>query len=460
MPTQSLVHQSAIDAYHRLIADDLASAEGQMGLLKGLQHERSVLFGDRPMAHSLRPTFVTERMYTDVQDVVYLLRQAMLRIAGAYFTDTRILREELGMRDWEIELASIPTNLIRLSALARMDSFMTADSFKFVEINGESPAGIAYIHELGRIYQELPVFQQFTERFPVRFVSPLEHTVAAMLMQYHEQFGGREEHPTFAIVDKQDVPTVHEFRLVKAYLERHGYPCVIADPCELEVRDGWIYAEGQKIDILYRRILLSEFYEMRQRCDAFLEGYRAQKTCYLNTFRSKFIHKKAIFAFLTDERYTGVLNAAQLDTIQRHIPWTRMLKEGTTTFRGLKIDLVSFVRNNRQYFILKPNDEYGGKGVHLGFDTSQSDWDEALSRSIGQDFVVQEVVDIHREPFLVQTANGWEMVPTVIDLDPYLNGPLMGGCLTRTSATNLANVTAGGGTLPLFILRSTFDHAR
>jgi hypothetical protein len=52
-------------------------------------------------------------------------------------------------------------------------------------------------------------------------------------------------------------------------------------------------------------------------------------------------------------------------------------------------------------------------------------------------------------------VDSWELVPTIIDLDPYLNGPLMGGCLTRTSAGNLANVTAGGGTLPMFILRHT-----
>ncbi len=450
---------AAIDAFHALIAQDLAGAEAQMGLLHGLQHERSVLFGDRPMAHSLRPTFVTERMYTDVQDVVYLIRQAILRIASAFFNDEQVLREELGMRPWEIELASIPTNIVRLSALSRMDAFVTPDSFKFVEVNGESPAGIAYIHELGRIYQELPLFQTFCERFPVRFISPLEHTVAALLMLYHEQFGGHEEHPTFAIVDKLDVPTIHEFRLVKAYLERHGYPCVIADPRSLEIRDGWVYAEGQRVDVLYRRILLSEFYEMRDECPAFLEGYQAQKTCYINTFRSKLVHKKAIFSFLTDDRYAHVLNESQLDAIREHIPWTRLLREGRTRFRGLNIDLVPFVRNNREYFVLKPNDEYGGKGVYLGFDTSQSEWDTVLNRSIGEDFVVQEVVDIHREPFLMQTPSGWEMVPTVIDLDPYLNGPLMGGCLTRTSASNLANVTAGGGTLPLFILRSTFAHA-
>jgi hypothetical protein len=67
--------------------------------------------------------------------------------------------------------------------------------------------------------------------------------------------------------------------------------------------------------------------------------------------------------------------------------------------------------------------------------------------------VVQGIVDIHREPFLTYEHGDWTMQETVVDLDPYLNGPLMGGCLARVSTGDLANVTAGGGTLPLFILR-------
>ena len=60
-----------------------------MRLLHDLQHERKVLFGDRAMAHSLRPTFLTEAMYTAVQDTVYLLRQAILRVSEAFFEDGR-----------------------------------------------------------------------------------------------------------------------------------------------------------------------------------------------------------------------------------------------------------------------------------------------------------------------------------------------------------------------------------
>ncbi len=444
---------TAIDHYHRLMTRDLSEAEAQVDQLIQLQKDRKVLFGTRPLAGSLRPTFLTESMYTEVQDTVYLIRQAILRISSTFFHDQALLRDELRLADWEIELASIPTNVIRLSATARMDSFFTPDSFKFVELNGESPAGIAYIHSLAQIYESLPLFQAFARKHPVRFVSPLEHTLSSLIQIYHEQFGGRVEKPAFAIVDHLDVPTIHEFNLIKAYLERHGYPCEVIDPRELDCRDGWIYANGRRIDLLYRRLLTNEFYAMKDDCEAFIQGYRAQKTCYLNSFRSKLVHKKALFAFLTDDRYTDGLPQVEQLVLRQHIPWTRLLREQRTTFRGLSIDLLTFVRANRNYFVIKPNDEYGGTGVTLGFAASPAEWDAALDAGLRHDFIVQECVDIHREPFLVQGSNGWEMVPTVIDLDPYINGPSVGGCLTRISATNLANVTAGGGTLPLFILR-------
>ena len=449
--------EQAITDYHSLIENNLTDAEQQLEVLIGHQLNNRVTFGERPLATSLRPTFLTEASYNAIQDTVYLIRQAILSIAAACFNDRHTLIHGLGMEEWEIELASIPTNVIRLSALSRMDSFLTKKSFKFVELNGENPAGIAYLHELGKIYRSLPLFKKFESIHPVRFVSPLEHTYAAMGFIYHEQFDGDKEHPSIAIVDKLDVPTIHEFRLLQLYFQRKGHTCVIVDPRELTCKDGWIYAGDTRIDILYRRLLLNEFYEMKDECSAFLQGYLAQKTCYLNTFRTKLVHKKAIFSFLTDERYTRYLTREQQEAIHQHIPWTRMLRNEKTTFRGLHIDLVDFVRHNKKYFVIKPNDEYGGKGVTLGFSATQQEWDEAISHSMTAKYVVQEVVDIHKEPFMMKVGASWEIIPTIIDLDPYLNGPLMGGCLTRTSTSNLANVTAGGDSLPMFILRHTYE---
>lgn len=443
----------AINYYHSLMEADLASSEQQLQMLAELQVKHNTLFGDRPLTSTLRPAFVTETTYTTMQDVVYLIRQAIIKIARTFFNDEHILKNILCMEDWEIELAAIPSPIMRMSVLSRMDSFVTENGFKFVELNAESPAGMAYNHHLRNVYAELPVFQSFVKRFPMRFVSPLEHTIQAMLRCYHEEFDGKEDRPSFVIVDHLDVPTIHEFRMIKEYLERMGFPCEICDPRELEIRDGWIYANGRKIDILYRRLLMNEYYDIKDECKAYLEGYKAQKTCYINTFRTKLVHKKSIFEFLTDETYTSILSEAQRDAIQAHIPWTRILRNRKTSFRGLPVDLLPFVRANRQFFVIKPNDEYGGKGVTLGFAATQSEWDDAIEEAMKTPHVVQEVVEIHKEPYLMHLDGEWKMVPVVVDLDPYINGPLMGGCLTRISSSNLANVTAGAGSLPTFILR-------
>ena len=442
----------AIDHYHELILKDISAAEEQLQQLYALQTEHRTTFGGRPLSHSLRPAFVSEEQYTKMQDVVYLIRQAILQIAASFFNDREHL-QDLGLTEFELEMASIPTNVIRFSATARMDAFMTENSFKFVEVNGESPAGAGYSHHLAEVYRQLPVFQKFVKTHPIRFVSPLEHLLAGLLRSYHEEFDGRVEKPSFAIVDHLDVPTFNEFVLIKEYMERFGFSCEISHPKDLEIKDGWIYANGRKIDILYRRLLMNEFHDIIDDCGAYLEGYKSQKTCYLNSFRSKLVHKKSIFAYLTDSRYTRILNTLQLQAIREHIPWTRVLRAQETNHQGRVVDLIEHIRAHREHFVLKPNDEYGGKGVVLGFESSQSEWEAGIQSAIDQDYVVQEVVDIHREDFLMKTDQGWNKLPTVVDLDPYLNGPLMGGCLTRTSTSNLANVTAGGGTLPTFILR-------
>lgn len=441
-----------IDAFHGHIAKNLSAADAQLDEFVGQQRERKLLFGDRPLTYSLRPAFLTEKTHNEIQDVVYLIRQAIIKIASAHF-NTKDAIDELGLTPEEIELCAIPTNIIRLSATARMDAFITSDSFKFVELNAESPAGVGYIHKLSKLYYEMPIFQDFIKEYPVRFVSPLEHLVAGLLRTYHEEFEGKEDKPSFCIVDFLDIPTIHEFHIVRDYLENLGFPCEIADPRNLEIRDGWIYANGRKIDILYRRLLMNEFMSIRGDCEAYEEGYRTQKTCYLNSFRTKLVHKKSVFSFLTDPKYTNILNTLELQTIRQHIPWTRRVRDINTTYRGKTINLLDYTLKHRTQFVLKPNDEYGGKGVLLGFATSESDWAEGLKYGLANGYVVQEVVEISREPFMLKGANGWETVPTVVDLDPYLNGSLMGGCLVRTSTSNLANVTAGGGSMPAFILR-------
>ena len=96
--------------------------------------------------------------------------------------------------------------------------------------------------------------------------------------------------------------------------------------------------------------------------------------------------------------------------------------------------------------MLKPNDEYGGKGVTLGWTVDQSEWEQALKEAQGESYVVQEAVPVPHEPFPV-ALEGVKVMDLAIDLDPYLFEGRPGGVLTRLSSSALLNVTAGAGSI-------------
>jgi uncharacterized circularly permuted ATP-grasp superfamily protein len=165
--------------------------------------------------------------------------------------------------------------------------------------------------------------------------------------------------------------------------------------------------------------------------------------CVVNSFRAKLLHKKMSLALLSDERYARLYTPAQRAAIKRHIPWTRRVRP----------ELAEDIARRRETLVLKPNDEYGGKGVVLGWTVEQSEWEAAIEVATTQSYVVQEAVEIPRVPFPVVLEGGLHFLDLAVDLDPYLFDGRSGGFMTRVSAAALLNVTAGAGSVvPTFIV--------
>jgi ASC-1-like (ASCH) protein len=442
----------AIRYYHHLLQEQLSDSESQLSVLIHRQHEWGLAMGDRALTYSLRPSFIPEGQYIRMQDAVYLIRQAILHIANTFFHDTESMKD-LALSEWEMEMAAMYTKMIRFSAVARLDAIMTDTTFKFIRVNGESPFGAAYTHHLAKLYRELSLFKQFTKTYPVRFVSPLEHLVAGLLRIYHEEFDGEQEKPSFVIVGSESDPSFSEYLLIKAYLDQFDYPCEICAPEALCCQEGWIYAHGLRCDILYRRFTMHEYQQRFEACGPYHEGYIAQKTCYVNTFKANVIHKRSLLAYLTDSRYSRILNTFQIQAIREHIPWTRFFRPQQTNYQGRMVDLVDFVRSHRSDFVLKPNDDTEGKSIISGLHQSESRWDAAIEEALANDYIVQERVDLYEEPYMSWENRQWTEIPTVVNVDPYINGPLMGGCMTRTTPVTTTSLAVGASFLPTFILR-------
>ena len=407
--------QAAIDDYHALLRDDRALAQELEERFFERMRAAQLTFGGRVLCPFPRPNLVSPLDYEEIRGVCRAIFAAIEKLQARLGPE---LLAKVDVTEEERELVEIDPGYRRLSPSARLDSFLTTNAFQYVELNAETPAGIAYNEVLVEIFLELPIVKRFQERWTLRRFAARERLLDTLIGCYREA-GGRAERPTIAIVDYDDVPTRTEHHLFRAFFESKGFPALVCDPRALGYEDGRLRHDGIAIDIVYKRLLVNELLERKEANAAFLRAARDRAVTVVNPFRCKPIHKKAIFAALTDDELQPLFDESERAAIARHVPWTRLLREGRTTRNGESLDLLEFVRSHRERLVLKPNDEYGGKGVAIGWETSPARWDDAIDEALGSSFVVQEKVELQRQSF-PELQPKLAFRDLVVDLDPFV----------------------------------------
>jgi hypothetical protein len=443
----------AVARYHELLANqDLADSSRNM---LDMELERAkLIFGGRRLSPYLRPHFVTETDFARISQICETVWSAIQKVKDAAIDDPTIV-DDLGITEIERDLVAIDPGYKAVSPTSRLDSFLTSSAYSFVELNGESPAGIAYADAAYDIFSALPVMQEFAKEYQLRALYGRRFMLDVLLESYEEYLGRKPDRPPcIAIVDLAGVPTVKEFELFKEFFERAGYPSVICTPQELEFNGERLSVNGREIDIVYKRLLVNEYLPIMQEYPALLNAYRAHAICMVNSFRSKLIHKKALFAVLTDARRAGLFSPAELEAIRNHVPWTRLVRAEKSDYQGTEIDLVEFILQNNERLVLKPNDDYGGHGITIGWNASSDEWQTALTNALQHgDYLIQERVATARESFPALGDDGSiTFAEQLVDLDPLLFNGKVGSAFTRLSFTELANVSSGGGMVPTYIV--------
>ncbi|MCM3869637.1 MAG: circularly permuted type 2 ATP-grasp protein [Pyrinomonadaceae bacterium] len=445
--------KQAVSHYHNLLKEGNLAEESRAMLDEGLERSR-LIFGGRRLSPYLRPHFVTEEDFERICKICETVWSAIEKVKDAAIDDPTIVND-LGLTAIERELISIDPGYKAVSPTSRLDSFLTDAAYSFVELNGESPAGIAYADAAYDIFSALPVMKRFTERYNLRPLYGRRFLLAVLLESYAEFLGRQPDRtPQIAIVDLKDMPTQKEFELFKEFFEAQGYSSIICSPDQLQFDNNRLHLGDFEIDIVYKRLLVNEYLPIMTECPALLDAYRAGAVCVVNSFRSKLIHKKALFAVLTSANRSHLFTEDERAAISAHVPWTRLVRAEMSDYKQEEIDLLKFVRENRHKLVLKPNDDYGGHGITIGWNTDESAWNEAVQSALANaDYVVQERVPTAREIFPALKDDGSiEFAEQLVDLDPLLFNGKVGSAFTRLSFTELANVTSGGGMVPTYII--------
>ena len=450
---------TAISRFHDLLSQP-GLANDSWDLLTARMAERRMVFGVRPLCTVLRPLMYTPAEWRYLADRTELILRLFDRLARLMLDDAD-LRAQVHATPEEEQLLHIDHGYNSTVPTARLDSFYARNqdgsrSLGFVEFNGESPASMAYSDVLGDLFLELPVMQEFGRRYTVRALPSKRPALEEFLRVYYEWRGNRSKLPDIAIVDWHDVPTATEFELFVEYFAENGITAVVCDPDDMEFRNGQLYAAGTPVDFVYKRVLVSELLLRYGLDHPIIDALHARAACLVNPFSCKLLHKKASLAVASDERNAHLLTVAEQQAVHAHIPWTRTVEERTTLdSAGNPIDLMPWASANREGLVLKPNDEYGGKGVLIGWETEQSPWDTALANAAHEPTIVQARVQIAYEEFPALTADGAVTIDQrLVDSDPFLfRGQRVHGCLCRLSSETLLNVTAGGGSIvPVFVV--------
>lgn len=443
----------AINRYHDLLTKDYTAEDTHYKLYEELQ-KRGLFFGDVPVCRVLRPHFYTYTDWSFLKNKTELILSAF-RKAHLACMENATYREQLDLDPYEEELFVLDKGFSAPWSSSRLDAFFKPEDqyLRFVEYNAETPAGLGYGDQLARSFLNLEVMKQFKQAYHIGYTPGQPQLLEAVIRAYKE-WGGTE-HPNIAIVDWQDVPTLNEHEIARKFFEQHGFKCVLADPSDLEYHHDYLWKGDFPIHIIYKRVLYSELIDRMTMASPLVEAIKDRAVFITNSPSAKLMSKKASLALLSDENNRELFNAEELSAIRLHIPWTRRLTERKTFYKGKEIDLVPYMAENQNNFVLKPNDDYGGHGVVIGHQETQTDWEDALQQALGStSYVVQEIVTLVEREFPALIDEELNISNRYVDADPYVfYGERVGGCLTRLSSVELLNVTAGtGSVVPMMVI--------
>jgi hypothetical protein len=405
-----------------------------------------LIFGGRALCTVLRPRLTTPREVAALQGRIRPLMRAFKRAYARAMAD-RAFRDQFGLLDWEETLLADAPGYDWPSPTSRLDFFYVGSTGQLglTEYNAETPAGAAYNDALCETFLDTPAVREFARSHEVMTLPSLPGVVGSILAAWHE-FSRSRRRPRIAILDWDDVPTRTEFELYRRHFATLGIEAVIDDPRRCEYRDGKLWVAGAPADLIYKRVLISELIERCGLGHDVVRAVREHAVCLVDGFHCKILHKKASLAVLSDEANAETFTPDELEAIHDCIPWTRVVRERRTTHHGDTIDLVPWMAAHQDHLVLKPNDEYGGKGITLGWTVSANEWEAAIRDALAQPFIVQEKVAIPSEPYASWADGRVHVLDRMLDTAPFIShGDYMEGVLTRLSTAALLNVTAGGG---------------
>lgn len=457
-------------AFYSMSPSTMGELSRRMTEEAGRRHLLYLREGEPEVIHiMLRPLAVMPDQLSYLNFVSLTILNALKRLPDLYLQDFAV-RETVPLSKaeerwlWECWNESHRENnpvLGRLDAVADFTSPMWKDSLRFMEPNLCGVGGLHMGPTCDQLLADLvvPVIEAGDPQLHLEAGQDLREIFIQDVFDHLQAIGRSGQNVCFLEPKYSGQGPDEQEMLAQYFHERHGLKVMHADPCELSIQGDEVMYDGTVVDIAYRDYEVRDLIRLESEEGVDVEPVRKlfRENRMVSSMAGEFDHKSC-WELLTDPALVNkYFTAEERQIFRRHILWTRLLADRTTTLPDNESgDLLDFVRDERELLVLKPNRSYGGDRVIIGHLVDQAQWDREIETALAdsEQWVVQRVASLPVHEFPVigpQDSVHIEPFYTVLGFAPSKYGLCI---LARVSQKQVVNVAQRGGMAGVLVGRT------
>ncbi len=371
------MHHQIFAEYRQLLESDPDRFFADYQNIRRKLHESNAKYKGKIINFCYQPVFFDKSDIINFESICSMMMRIITKCTNEYIRNPSF-REFFGYSRKMEELILIDPGYNYAAPVARLDIFYDED-FKFCELNGDGTSAMNEANTLERIFMESEIIGELQKKYKIRYHELFASWLQELLAIYRE-FGGTKK-PQIAIVDFLELGSTEEFDTFQAVFQNHGYKNVICDPREMIYKQGKLYFGELAIDLVYRRAVNQEVEKRLDEIPDFIQAYKDRAVCVVGPFRSQIMHNKIFFSILSDSEKVPFLNETERSFIDEHIPKTWQMIDAPK----------QKVLTDKDCYLIKPQDLYGGKEVVCGLDCTEHKWQQIIQNAQEKrDYLLQE----------------------------------------------------------------------
>jgi hypothetical protein len=384
-----------------------------------------------------RPLFLGQQEVSQLYSDLANLRSALVSLPSRlYGGDLAAFARAVGATELQVSaVLRSKGSGVDVTRQTRADLYVDSTGFRLLELNMGSALGGMDNADMARALLEHPVLAEFTQQHDLEFVD----TMRAQVNNYFLETGlAQDKRPVLALTDwpssyKTLEPYMRHYADRVKLLGLDDNPCQITD---LRFRDGRVWLNDRPVDIIDRLFMLEDLLESPEApavMDPILDAAARDEVKIYTPLDSGIFASKGALAMLSDEENRSLFEPEELASLDRILPWTRMVRRGPVTLEdGRRVDLLEYALTHSHELALKPTLMHGGGGVLLGWrsDTTPQAWEEQVRAAVDGPYVLQR--RIRPVPEMFPGENG-ELVPYIVCWGAFTTSEGYGGIVARAT---------------------------